>query len=163
MKKIIKVIVILIIGTLLCFVLDIWSILTFSKPIFAIREDNGDSVNIVYRGLFYDTYNCMDHSIAMIKSKGSKYNCSVELINKREVVEIVDKTIELDNLACAQALQKFYEDDKYTYMWSCFKDSYIVVKYSDGYEETVSAALKNGTIKISDLDRYNIKYYKELK
>lgn len=163
MKKVMKIILILVIGFILCLIIDVWSILTFSKPIFAIKEDNGDSVNIVYRGVFYDTYNCMEYSMAMIKAKGSKYACSTGAINKSEVAEIVDRTKEYDAFACGQALQKFYEDDKYIYSWSCIKDSYIVVKYLDGNEETVSSALKKGTIKISDLDEYNIKYYKELK
>ncbi len=37
---------------------------------------------------------------------------------------------------------------------------YVVVKYSDGKEETVKQALKDNHISISDLDRFNIKYIK---
>lgn len=39
----------------------------------------------------------------------------------------------------------------------------MIVKYENGYEETISNALKNNTIKISDLDDYNISYIKETK
>ena len=37
----------------------------------------------------------------------------------------------------------------------------MIVKYESGFEETISDALKYGTIKISDLDRFNIDYIKE--
>lgn len=77
-----------------------------------------------------------------------------------EVKELVDKTKEIEGFACAEALEGFYEDNEYTYYWSCIKNDYMVVKYNSGYEETISVALKNGAIKISDLDRFNISYIK---
>ena len=79
------------------------------------------------------------------------------------MIDIVDKTTEIDGFACSQALEKFYEDDNYEYYWSCIKGSYIVVKYSDGSEETVATALKNGKISINDLNDYKIGYYIEKK
>ena len=39
----------------------------------------------------------------------------------------------------------------------------MIVKYESGYEETISNALKYGTIEISDLDKYNISYIKQNK
>ena len=36
----------------------------------------------------------------------------------------------------------------------------MVVRYENGYEETISNALKYGTITISDLDKFNIEYIK---
>ncbi len=39
----------------------------------------------------------------------------------------------------------------------------MIVKYESGFEEPISEALKDKTITISDLDRYNISYYKEEK
>ena len=80
-----------------------------------------------------------------------------------EVKELVDKTKEIKGFACDSALEGFYADDDYTYYWSCIKNDYMVVKYNSGYEETISVALKNGAIKISDLDRFNISYIKEEK
>lgn len=77
-----------------------------------------------------------------------------------EVKELVDKTKEIEDFACAEALEGFYADNEYTYYWSCMKNDYMVVKYNSGYEETISVALKNGAIKISDLDRFNISYIK---
>jgi hypothetical protein len=162
MKKWLKILIIIIIIGVFCFVIDVASILIFSKPIFAIKENNGNSANVVYRGLFYDTYNCIDNSMVQIKYKDSKYTCPFEL-KDIEVIDIVDKTTEIDGFACAQALEKFYEDDNYEYYWSCIKGSYIVVKYSDGSEETVATALKNGKISINDLNDYKIGYYIEKK
>ena len=80
-----------------------------------------------------------------------------------EVKEIVDKTKSINDFACAEALESFYEDEEYIYFWNCIKNKYMVVKYNSGYEELVSMALKNGAITISDLDRFNIEYIKEKK
>ena len=155
-----KIIIGVIVVVILYFVIDVGSVLMFSKPVFAVKEDNGDSVNLVYRGLFYDVYNCADHSMAMIKSKGTKYACSV---GEAKVVELVDKTKDINDFACAEVMESFYEDDEYIYFWSCLKGSYMVVRYSNGYEEPIGDALKKGTIKISDLDEYDISYYKDRK
>lgn len=163
MKKWLKVLIGIIITIVLLFVVDIGSILIFSKPIFAIKEDNGDSVNIVYRGLFYDTYNCMEFSVAQIKPKGTKYSCSIGLVNATDIIEVVDKTKEIDDFVCAEALESFYEDKQYVYYWSCMKGSYMVVRYPNGEEILVSDALEEGIISINDLDRFDISYYKEKK
>ena len=37
----------------------------------------------------------------------------------------------------------------------------MIVRYESGFEETISSALENGTITISDLDRYGISYIKD--
>jgi len=83
--------------------------------------------------------------------------------NTNNDYKIVDKTLEMNDFSCASVLERFYEDDKYAYSYSCMKSEYIVVQYNDGSEETVSEALKNGKIKIEDLDRFDIKYYKSEK
>ncbi len=79
-----------------------------------------------------------------------------------EVVEIID-IAKRDNLDCDDALQQFYSDAEYNYFYPSIKSEYVVVKYSDNTEETVENALKNGKIAISDLDRFEIKYFKEKK
>ena len=76
---------------------------------------------------------------------------------------IVDQTEDMDNFMCAEAMEQFYEDDNYVYYYSCMKSKYVVVKYANGFEETVEEALKYKSIKISDLDKYGINYYKEPK
>ena len=70
---------------LISFVLDLISIFTLNKPLFGIKVDNGDSVNIIYKGIFYDVYNCMEYSTPLIKSKGTKFNCT---INIKEITDL---------------------------------------------------------------------------
>ncbi len=76
MKKSIKISLIVIGIIVLCFIIDLICIFTINRPLFAIKEDNGDSVNLIYRGLFYDTYNCHEFSAPQIKVKGAKYTCA---------------------------------------------------------------------------------------
>lgn len=77
----------------------------------------------------------------------------------KKVQRIVDKTTEIADFACAQALEEFYEDEKFIYYYSCMKGRYMIVEYTDGTEETIAAALANGHITINDLDNYDIKYH----
>ena len=60
-------------------------------------------------------------------------------------------------------LESFYEDEEYIYFWDCLKNDYIVVKYENGFVETVSEALKKERIKVSNLDKFGINYIKSLK
>ena len=83
--------------------------------------------------------------------------------NNLEIKSITDKTKTMINFACAEVLSSFYEDEFNIYYFDCMKNKYVIVKYKDNSEETVSDALKNNHIKISDLDKYNIKYIKERK
>lgn len=160
MKKYLKAIFLIISFIILSVIIDIFFILKINRPIFAIRVDEGDSINIVYKGLFYDTYNCAEYSMALIKSKGTKFNCSISI---GEVIEIVDTTKQMKNFLCSEALESFYEDETYNFYWSCIKNDYIIVKYSSGYEEPVSQSLKNGKITINDLKKYDIDYIKQKK
>ena len=146
---------------ILLFVIDLICIFTFKRPILAIKEDNGDSTNFVYRGLLYDTLYCHEYSKPQIKPKGTKISCAVERIDIGKVVEIKDTTKENKNFACASMLEEFYQDEKYIYYWDCIKGSYMIVKYESGFEETISNALKYETITINDLDEFAISYIKE--
>ena len=60
----------------------------------------------------------------------------------------------------AQALEDFYSDDTYTYSFPTIRSDVVIVYYNDGTEQTVKDALAEGKIKISDLDRFGIKYNK---
>ena len=163
MKKVIKYIFWAISLLFLLFVMDLTCIFIIKRPLFGIRVDNGDSVNIVYKGLLYDTYNCNEYATPQIKAKDTKFLCAVEITNIGEIKEIVDTTKEIKDFMCAEALESFYEDENYIYYWSCIKNNYMIVRYKRGYEETISEALKYGTITITDLDNFNIYYIKEEK
>lgn len=160
MKKILKVILVMFVIIIFSFILDLMCIFTLNRPLFAIKYDNGDSVNLIYRGIFYDTYNCYEYSVPQIKMKGSKFNCAISRVDIGKVEKIVDTTKNKLNFTCAEVLESFYVDDEYEYYFNCMKGKYVIVKYESGFEESVSDALKYGTINISDLDKYNIDYIK---
>lgn len=155
MKKGLKIVLSIIGLIVILIIIDIIAIFMVNRPIFAIKTDD------VYRGILYDTYNCEGSSMPVVKMKFTKYACVKE--NKKankKVKNIVDKSKDIKDFACAEALENFYTDDEYRYYYSCIKSSYIVVIYEDGSEETVSEALEAGRIKISDLDTYGIQYYR---
>ena len=82
--------------------------------------------------------------------------------NEVKVSEITDRTVN-EQISTDTALEKFYEDDENEYYYGSIKSEYVIVKYTDGSTETVSSALKNGKITLSDLDKYNISYIKQPK
>lgn len=153
MKKRTKIILSIIIGIVLLLIIDFASILIINRPLLAIKKEN------IYSGIFYDVYNCAEYPMAQIKSKGTKFSC-LELIEYDEVIDIVDTTKDIEEFVCPEALEEFFEDKNYKYYYSCMKSEYIIVKYESGFEETVTNALKNGSINVSDLDTYGIKYIK---
>ncbi len=75
---------------------------------------------------------------------------------------IIDETQDPEVL-CATAMEEFFEDDNYTYYFTCEKSGSVKVIYNDNTMEKVTVALKSGHIKITDLDRFNITYVKEEK
>ena len=79
-----------------------------------------------------------------------------------KVSEIIDRTV-TEQITTDTALEKFYEDDENEYFYGSIKSEYVIVKYTDGTQETVGTALKKGTITLADLDRYNIHYIKQEK
>lgn len=89
---------------------------------------------------------------------------SVEQNNNESDIDfvIIDKVAE-EHLTCASALEEFYEDKNYIYVWPCVQNNYMIVKYENGSTKLVSEALKDGSISITDLDNNNIKYYKREK
>ena len=155
MKKCIKIILGIIVLTI---IIDLVCIFTINRPLFAISEDYG--THAIYKGIFFNTYNCAEYSVPQIKGKRTKFTCANIKIDVGKVTDIIDKTKEIKYFACREALESFYEDETYEYFYNCIKSKYIVVKYENGYEEEVKKALKYGTIKISDLDKYNIDYIK---
>lgn len=78
------------------------------------------------------------------------------------VKTITDRTL-TEDLLCAQALEKIYEDETYTYYLPCIKSQYIVIAYESGNEETAAEALANGNITVDDLISAGITVIKEAK
>lgn len=171
MKKVGKIILIIVVILVSTVFIDFISLNISNKPFFVIK-----ATATKYTGILYDTYNCPEHSWFTFKSKFTKFNCAVELKNEdkndkknedkefnKEIASIQDETIGRTDLAFAQALEKFYEDENFEYFYSCIKSNYITVTYKDGTKETVKDALAKGHITIKDVDNYKIHYYKEAK
>ena len=61
-------------------------------------------------------------------------------------IEILDATY-----TCAQALEKFYEDDKYTYYFPCVKSNSVYVKFENGNKMLLTSALESEKVTINEL------------
>ena len=131
MKKKLKIFLIVIGIFILCFIIDLICIFTINRPLFAVREDNGDSVNIIYKGLLYDTYNCHENSSMQIVLKWKKYSCdnSVKEVNvyATSEVENVSATISDISLTGATITIKDTNLTKYTY-----GEWYVIQKEENG-------------------------------
>ena len=156
MKKVVKIIIFVLSIIILCLIVDLTCIFTIHRPIFAIPVRQP----YTYTGIFYNTYNCPEYPIPQIKSKGTKVACGITRTEFGKVLEIVDTTKDIKNFTCDEALEGFYEDDKYNYFYSCMKGKYMIVRYESGYEETIEEALRYGSITINDLEEYDISYIK---
>ena len=154
MKTIIKK-VLIVIGVIFGIILldSIQALVFDNNPIIGIQTRNMKKV-----GILVDTHHCGNgkHDTVI---KGFSYSCNYEGGN----YTLVDETKNKKDFACDDALESFYEDEKYTYFWSCIKNDYMVVKYDDGSKELISEALKNEHIEIQILDKFNISYIKEEK
>ena len=93
MKKWMKFIIGVISVIILLLVIDLVCIFTINKPLFAIKQGNGD----VYKGLLYDTYICHEYTIPQIKVKGTKFTCSY--VNITENKESIYTTTEIENVS----------------------------------------------------------------
>ncbi len=90
-------------------------------------------------------------------------NCALEFEINESVPEpftIVDRT-QTEEISVDTAFEQFYSDSKYIYEFSTVKSQYVKVIYSNGSTEDIKQALKSGRVKISDLDKFNIDYYKK--
>ena len=81
---------------------------------------------------------------------------------KVHVVDIWDQTTR-EQISCASALEKFWEDETNEYYFSCIKSQYIMVMDSTGRIVDVVTALEDGLITIETLDYYGIGYSKQPK
>lgn len=155
MKKNIKNIKNIIIGfsfIILMIILDIVSVLFKNKPLI-ILDKNISSTNEVYKGIFFNVYNCNEHTLSQIKSKFTKYSCSLN--EEKLTFEIIDNTE-----FCVQALEEIYKDSEYTYYLPCIKSDNITIKFSDGEEYFLKEVLNNKILNIDELIEKGLKVYK---
>jgi len=176
MKK--KIVVVTVIILLLLFIFGIYSkyvdsarVRTGHEPKLTIKiiSDNGNKVT--YWGFGYKVirYPSVSPNEPYKNNRGVKMGSwfmtyRVPDDNTKLVIkEIKDLTKNMLAFSCAEALDKFYEDENYEYYYDCLKSKYIVVIYEDNSEETVKDALGKDHIKISDLDMFKIDYIKHKK
>lgn len=65
---------------------------------------------------------------------------------RRNQIQIIDASY-----MCSQSLEKFYEDDKYTYSFPCIKSSSVFVKFPNGNKMLVIKALEEDKVTIDEL------------
>ena len=78
------------------------------------------------------------------------------------VVDVWDETMR-EQIACASAEEKFWEDETNEYYFGCIKSHYIMVMDSTGRIIDVVTALEEGLITIETLDHFGIGYTKQPK
>ena len=167
---IISIILILIIFGLYSNYIDSARVRTGNEPKLTIKIINKSENKVTYWGLGYKIirYPSKTPDEPYKNNQGVKFGSwfmtyKLPSNNNNEIKSITDKTKTMINFSCAEILSSFYEDEKYIYYFECMKNKYVIVKYTDNSEETVSEALKHNRIKISDLEKHNIKYIKETK
>lgn len=89
----------------------------------------------------------------IIKNKNNEY-----LKEKNNTIEIIDLTKDNSDISCLNE-EEFYKDETYIYYLPC-NSKYISVIYNNEKFD-IKTALTNKIIKLTDLDKYNIKYIKK--
>ena len=154
-----KYILLAVFSIIILIIIDISQALIFqNSPVLKIREHfDGGILYYKDKGLITYTYNCIGEKRKTVL-KWEKYSCPL----KETTFEIIDESKNIKDFICAEALEEIYRDDEYIYFLSCMKSKYIKVNYSPNhFSENITTALKEGRVKISDLDIFKIDYIKK--
>ena len=154
-----KYILIAVFSIIFIIIIDISQAIIFqNSPVLKIREHfDGGTLYYKDKGLITYTYNCIGEKRKTVL-KWEKYSCPL----KETTFEIIDESKNIKDFICAEALEEIYRDDEYIYFLSCMKSEYIKVNYSPNhFSENIITALKEGRVKISDLDIFKIDYIKK--
>lgn len=158
-SKHIRYVLLVILTLFFLIVIDCSQALIFQKsPVLKIREHfDGGTPYYKDKGLITYTYNCIGEKTKTLL-KWEKYSCP----SKESTFEIIDESKEIKNFVCSEVIEEIYRDDKYIYFLTCMKSEYIKVKYSPNhFSENIKTALREGRVKISDLDIFKIEYIKK--
>lgn len=151
LKKWLKVIMGIIGVILLFIIIDMISIYTRNKPIFAIKGSTPNS----YNGLLYDTYLCSEYSTPQVKAKGTKYTCATNTIEIKQYTYTID-TIETTNCNQEKTLYMSIENQNvYTYCLDNIKinDGFKTIELKDFYQEN-SKVLEEITNTLTLIETY---------
>lgn len=127
----------------------------------------GDTVNVFYSGGLQEIYPARITKVHRVEIEIEASDSDAEPDSEipgatRFIVEIWDRAEE-DQLACAEAVEKFYEDETTEYYFSCIKSHHIIVMDNTGKTVDIVTALQEGFATIADLDYYGIGYFTEPK
>lgn len=86
----------------------------------------------------------------------------VQSVPHDAILEIINPTDD-PNFAYDTAVEKIYEDDVNEYFIGGLYSEHIIVRYADGTQEDIVAALNNGRVAMADLDKFGIAYWAEPK
>lgn len=130
---------------LLLLIIDLLCIFTINKPLLAVKQDNGDSVNLVYRGLLYDTYICHEQSVPQIKVKGAKYTCAAIIFDDQtesnfQPTEVENVSISISDISLTGATVVIKDINKKPYTYG---EWYKIEKENDGKWYEVETLLDN--------------------
>ena len=126
MKNIVKIISLFVGIILFMVIIDLIFIFTLNRPLFAIKDKSG----YVYRGIFYDTYNCPEYSSSQIKSKGLRLACSQRIEESEYVITEVDNvSISILDITSKGATVKIKDTNKNPYVYG---EWYKIEKNIDG-------------------------------
>lgn len=80
------------------------------------------------------------------------------IIKGKSKLKIIDATY-----SCAQVYEQFYEDEKYTYSFSCAKSNSMYVKFENGNKMLIVDALEAQKVTIDELIDAGLEVYKKEK
>lgn len=152
MKKWLKITFSVIGIIILCVTIDLICIFMINRPLFAIKQDNGDTVNLIYKGILYDTYNCHDNSLIQITYKGSKFTCDTNIkINEFKNYDF--KVVVTTPTKNKKEYAFTHNDIDYYYGNTDFR-LYLT---ENNYEYDLETSLKNNLVSFEDILNKNIK------
>ena len=143
MKRWLKILFWVIVTIILLIIVDLIWIFNFNKPLFAIKEFNSDSYSSVYRGLLYDTYNCVEHSVPQIKFKGTKFNCAfISFGENNEYIktDVDNVSIKISDISTKGATITIKDTNKTPYTYGAW---YKIEKQENGEWKEVEPIIDN--------------------
>ncbi len=117
MRKSLKIILGILGIVIVYFAIDLLCIYIFNKPLIPLKKNPGDDVNIVYKGIIYDTYMCHDFEHPKIYMKNVKFVCSPK--TKEEKISVasimisenaVDTNISINDITISSELFNTYAE-----------------------------------------------------
>ena len=130
MKKHMKIILSIIVTTMVLLAADLIYIYANNRPLLAIKAKEP----YMYKGIFYNTYNCPEYSTPQIKAKGTKFSCAVlniieENESKYKVTELENVSISISDITLTGATIIIKDTNKNPYTYG---EWYVVEKQING-------------------------------